>query len=471
MKNSSSSKNKEDENRVAVIVLGDIGRSPRMQYHTLSISRIENTRVSLIGYLENEPHQQIKNSDNIDIQPLKPFPVSLGGLGGAGGRVTRVLLWPVMAVAKVMFQILQLLYVLLFLVPSPLSTVLVQSPPAIPTVFALKIACMIRGSKLVIDWHNLGYTLLQLSLKKTERHPIIRLAKFIEWVFGKNAYAHLFVTDTMRKRLVADWGLTGLTHVHHDKPTSIFRPMDRVEQADFLQSLAANYKIKDSSVLELLESLQQSRRVSRRLDSKPCHLIVSSTSWTPDEDFSILLDAIVQYEQSPDLQDQLLFIITGGGPLKQYYLEKISKLNLKKSVITTLWLEAKDYPKLLACADLGVSLHLSSSGIDLPMKVVDMFGCSLPVVAMDFECIGELVRNEYNGLLFSNSNQLYQLFNRLFGTPKGKDDLQRMRSNLQKDRPSNTWESSWNQIEYLFKNNVSVDGDVSKSGSKKHKQK
>lgn len=45
--------------RVQVLVLGDIGRSPRMQYHALSIAK-HGGKVDLIGYNGTCPPQPVK---------------------------------------------------------------------------------------------------------------------------------------------------------------------------------------------------------------------------------------------------------------------------------------------------------------------------------------------------------------------------------------------------------------------------
>jgi beta-1,4-mannosyltransferase len=43
------------------------------------------------------------------------------------------------------------------------------------------------------------------------------------------------------------------------------------------------------------------------------------------------------------------------------------------------------------------------------MKVVDMFGCGLPVLAKKFKAIDELVTDRTNGRLFDTSTQLRQI--------------------------------------------------------------
>lgn len=95
------------------------------------------------------------------------------------------------------------------------------------------------------------------------------------------------------------------------------------------------------------------------------------------------------YEETANRQSghypHLICIITGKGPQKAYYLDLIEQNDWKNVTIITPWLSNEDYPLCLAAADLGVCLHYSSSGLDLPMKIVDMFGCALPVCAINYK--------------------------------------------------------------------------------------
>jgi beta-1,4-mannosyltransferase len=141
-------------------------------------------------------------------------------------------------------------------------------------------------------------------------------------------------------------------------------------------------------------------------------LLLSSTSWTADEDFSLLLTALDKYQAAissgMDLP-KLLVIITGKGTLRRPFEEAVQERERSTWIdvcVRCHFLSAKDYPTLLGCADLGVSLHTSSSGRDLPMKVVDMFGCGVPVLAKGFGCIDELVKHGENGLVFDTGDQL-----------------------------------------------------------------
>lgn len=58
---------------VCVLVLGDIGRSPRMQYHAASFAR-EGFTVDVIGYPGSPPTKEIRENARVRIYYLRPSP-------------------------------------------------------------------------------------------------------------------------------------------------------------------------------------------------------------------------------------------------------------------------------------------------------------------------------------------------------------------------------------------------------------
>ncbi|KAJ5231915.1 CAZyme family GT33 [Penicillium citrinum] len=411
----------KSKHTVQILVLGDIGRSPRMQYHALSIAK-NGGRVVIIGYRESDPHPEIESHPNISIVPLSPHPVCL--------QTSNKLLFTIYGPLKVLFQMISLWKCLAYST-APARWLLVQNPPSIPTLAVSSISCFLRQTRLVIDWHNFGYSILALKLGPA--HPLVKLSNWYEKKFCKMASAHLCVTEAMRSVLKKDFQLQAPILPLHDRPASHFQ-------------FIADSKARD----EFLASIPETKDVRSLLDTGKLRVLVSSTSWTPDEDFSILIDALLQYsEQALTLPylPHILAIITGKGPQKQMYLEKIAALEtsgkLHKVTIRTAWLTVSDYARLLASASLGVSLHTSSSGVDLPMKVVDMFGAGLPVVGWSqFEAWPELVTEGVNGMGFGSATELMERLVDLFGDDQ---KLAKLRGGAQKES-LRRWDDEWNPI-------------------------
>ncbi|KAJ5477583.1 hypothetical protein N7530_003092 [Penicillium desertorum] len=407
---------------VQILVLGDIGRSPRMQYHALSIAK-HGGEVVIIGYNETDPHPDIISHPNISIVPLRPHPALL--------QTSNKLLFTIYGPLKVLFQVVCLWKCLAY-TTKPSRWLLVQNPPSIPTLAIASLVCFLRQTRLIIDWHNFGYSILALKLGQT--HPLVKMSMWYEKVFCKSASAHFCVTNAMASVLKKDFNLPVPVLPLHDRPASHFNPiLDPNARTDFLTTLPETKEFRSS------------------LKAGSLRVLVSSTSWTADEDFSVLIDALLRYSElattvQPHLPE-ILAIITGKGPQKEMYLGQIAALEkaskLQKVTIRTAWLSVPEYARLLASASLGVSLHTSSSGVDLPMKVVDMFGAGLPVVGWDrFEAWPELVTEGVNGLGFGSSEELAGHFVELFGK---SDKLESIRLGAQKES-CRRWDDEWNPI-------------------------
>ncbi|KAK4696273.1 hypothetical protein P7C71_g1622, partial [Lecanoromycetidae sp. Uapishka_2] len=232
----------------------------------------------------------------------------------------------------------------------------------------------------------------------------------------------------------------------HDRPDSHFQPLSRSQRFDFLDRLADLLALGDD------EKLVEYLGLIKDMYTRKCKLLVSSTSWTPDEDFSILLDALVSYSHlagtsHPELPE-IFTVITGKGPQKDTFLAQIKDLRLAGKLefvtIETAFLSTDDYAKLLGSADLGVSLHTSSSGVDLPMKVVDMFGAGLPVAGWgDFEAWPELLREGVNGMSFTDSNGLLVVLRELFG---GDGKVLKMLKKGVEEEEKQRWDDEWDRV-------------------------
>ena len=84
------------------------------------------------------------------------------------------------------------------------------------------------------------------------------------------------------------------------------------------------------------------------------------------------------------------------------------------------------------------------------MKVVDMFGAGLPVCAVNFKCLHELVQHEENGLVFKNSFELANQLGRLFGDPDLRE-LAGLTKGVESFRRYN-WVDNWNEnVRPIFK--------------------
>jgi beta-1,4-mannosyltransferase len=280
----------------------------------------------------------------------------------------------------------------------------------------------------VIDWHNLGYTVLRLRLGRW--HPAVRLARWFERRDARRVEDNLCVSQGLAAFLRTRFGVNH-AQVLYDRPAAAFVPLERTDRERYRVALFGRLGI----------------------HANPVGFVVCPTSWTEDEDFDVIIDAVVRLEErirgweaaQPSRRfPDLVILVTGDGDRRAQFERRFAGLPAHRIHLRTRWLEPEDYPRVVGSADLGLCLHRSSSGLDIPMKIADLFGAGVPVCALDYgACLAERVRHGDNGLLFSAAHQLADVLFDLFESfPGDQKLLDRLRTGARKSaRP--TWEEGW----------------------------
>jgi beta-1,4-mannosyltransferase len=272
--------------------------------------------------------------------------------------------------------------------PKP-DLVLVQNPPATPTLAVAWAAARLRGARLVIDWQNLSHTLAAVPLG--DGHRAVRSLKRGERRWARRADAHLAISHAMADWLERECDVAST--VLYDCPAACFKKPDLTTSSAMWQRL--------------------SRELT--LGARRMPLVVCATSWKPEEDFDLLLEALERTERrlvasrgrgEPNEPD-FVMLLTGRGPLRTEFEARAARRSFTRVAVRTAWLEPADYPVVIGMADAGICLHQSSSGRDLPIRLAEFRGCGVPVCVYDYApVVSEVLTPGHEGITFGEPGQL-----------------------------------------------------------------
>jgi beta-1,4-mannosyltransferase len=385
-----------------------------MMFHARALAS-EGLEVDLIGTAAGGLPAFIRENPHIVVHALEA--VARAHAGASGQRSLLAV------VGRGIRLLISLIHLLVWRLPAP-SLILVQNPPGVPTMAAAWMAARLRGARFVVDWHNL--TSAMLAMRFGPRHALVHLTAWYEGMFGRTADANLFVSSQMQQSLAVRFGLTG--YVFRDRPADGFAPLGAADRRRVRANVLA--------------------RFGRVIGAEPA-LLVSATSWTADENLDLLLEGLRRYDAQARLEGEarlpsLAVLITGRGPLKDAFDARVAEHPMERVTISTGWIDADEYPRVIAAADLGVCCHTSASGLDLPMKIVDMFGAGIPVCAYDYgPCLRELVQPGTNGVLFTTSEECAMQLERMLAGGDGPNTTLAALRDAVRASATMSWSAGW----------------------------
>ncbi|GMM28960.1 chitobiosyldiphosphodolichol beta-1,4 mannosyltransferase [Martiniozyma asiatica (nom. inval.)] len=422
-RNKSKNKSEKELNGVTLIVLGDLNHSPRMKYHTESFLSL-GYEVNICGYLNGE--LKLKNDKNREIEI---FPIEI---------ISNEFKLPYLLfiIFKIFKQTYQLIKMTNFAIDENTKFVFIQNPPSLPILAIVLMNKLMYHPqiKICVDWHNLNWSILNLKYKN-ESHFVVKLMKKYESWFAKLVDVNITVTRQLGNYLVESFKVDPSTIIpFYDRPKNeLFSPLN------------------DQN--ELKEIISENLNLFNGYDQVNDRILVSSTSFTPDEDFKVLINSLKELDgKISGSKNKIWMIVTGKGPLQNEFKKMVEDYNWTNVEIKNVWLPIEQYPKVLKIADLGISLHYSSSGLDLPMKIVDLFGSGVPALTLNFSVISELVKNNQNGLIMNDNDDFKEMADKIYNVLFHDKELYLKIKQGALAESAKGWDEEWDsKLKPLFK--------------------
>lgn len=232
-----------------------------------------------MGYSQSQMHQCLSDNPRITLYNLDR---TYRLICYAQERMPKMLYF----LFRIVVETMSIFYNFLLALPVRLDFVIIQNPPSIPVLFALWIVCTLRGTHFIVDFHNYGYSIMAMNVRN---RVVLGVARWLEFYFGGKADYSFCVSEAMKRDLSTTYGIKSATLYDRANTNTFKRGTDQ-------QTVLRQMGVPEGGIT-----------------------IISSTSWTLDEDFSLLLDALLLYEKHCLTQVSLSMptlsvVITGKGP-------------------------------------------------------------------------------------------------------------------------------------------------------------
>ena len=376
----------------------DIGRNERILMHATNLSKEKKMKIYVCGFDRSNIPNEIANDKNIQFIYIFPFinaPIILN-----------TLLWPI----QFIFYLIQMIAVTINL--PQLSIILITSNFYFSEIciglllskINSKISDNIKAKKPFIIADILSFKWFESPTSKNIAKKMLSLTDMI-------------ITPTHSMQVILKIG--GLqSFVIENIPDQSFKP---------------NKKLKPN-VCEILNIPLSS------------YLICVPIPTFDHDIFKCIEDSARGIK---DCERNICFVIFGNGKSQSIFQKKVKNLNnsneSKNIKFAFFTFQYDIYPSILGACDIGIYFNENDNGTEIPLPILQMSGCCLPIISFQYGCVSEIIKNKQNGFIIENRSKLRALLHDIF--IKKSIDISTLKCNhMEKWEQTSIWKTVFNKI-------------------------